>query len=536
MKQYNTAPRVGDEVVLRETETTEPNPPRFSEKVGGVARKALGLGALSIVSGIGLATTVSTKSSCGPHLCEVQLQLDNFATINAGPLGSARVPLQQRYPVPTGVHIQLQEIPFDEQIESAEQPFIEPGSAPLDDERVQEVAQLYSTLESDLKVMPGQLVHHVAKLSGLSAATFAAGYSLLGKTRRKELTEKTNSAMRLAAPAVLSMVLIAPPLIPVEDSSNSWLQSGTAFNNTIFEGIELKGIFGRYSLEGIRQVVDYNQEVRDYYSAVADTVEQALLESQPFATYEDEPNIVKVIRTTDLHCNYGMNEVLTRIADTASVDAWVDTGDMVMSGSSFEHRCIDAISKHMPKARVVAPGNHESDTTAAQFESAGFTVVDGSIQTVVGIPIIGLPDPNRSPFGGTEKYDAQRTKQLGRQLLTTACGGGVKPVLLTHSAEMATETIRSGCADIGFAGHSHSENEQFIPQQDGETGHLLVAGSSGGAKKGELTIGTLKAPAYVYLDALQIETDGSATLLESNAITISPNNSVSIDNIYTATD
>lgn len=157
--------------------------------------------------------------------------------------------------------------------------------------------------------------------------------------------------------------------------------------------------------------------------------------------------------------------------------------------------------------------------------------MDGSVVEADGLRFIGLPDPNRSPFGAGTVYDSDKTHRVGRQLLPLVCREEITPIVLVHSTDMAKELVQAGCATDVRAGHAHRESTLFIPTQDGRMGRVLVAGTSGGARSGSLSIGELKDPAYVYLDVQSVESEAPSELVASFRVSVQPDSSVSMEAI-----
>ncbi|MDD9205535.1 metallophosphoesterase, partial [Georgenia sp. 10Sc9-8] len=97
----------------------------------------------------------------------------------------------------------------------------------------------------------------------------------------------------------------------------------------------------------------------------------------PSADEVPEPEPVTFLLVSDLHCNVGMADVVGEAARLAEVDAVLDAGDTVMSGTSVESFCVNAFAAAAPDGLpwVVSTGNHDSVLTAEQARAAGWTVL-----------------------------------------------------------------------------------------------------------------------------------------------------------------
>lgn len=536
MSHEQSSPRVGDQLGSGPEQSRTSTYNRFKRLGSRIGKLAL-LGGLSLGTGLALATVMPAASECGPHKCDVRLSPGSeHLTIDGGPLGPVRLPLEDRYAVPVGATIRLHEIPSDSNgIEATDVLFGEHGEmthGQLPSQEIERIAQLYSTAPDDAHEIAGDMLRHIAKLSTGAGAGYSAMYLTLGRRRRQEIIDQTRSAAKPLLVATAVGATLLQPTLTLPDQGETWVATGEIFTDTPLEGLEVRGAFWQYSLGGIRQVLRYQQRITAYYDTAARNVTTALEQARLAEQLAEDSHVAIAIRTTDLHCNYGMNAVLTAIAEAVDADLWIDTGDMVMSGSSAESICIERISSNMPRARIVAPGNHESDETTAQFWQSGFVVTDGTVQTVAGLPFIGIPDPNRSPFGGRQPYDREVSRQAGRPLLGPACNALERPILLAHSLDLALEPMRSGCTQIGFGGHKHRQTETRVGQQAGGEGQFFTGGTSGGAEQRELTIGELQAPAFVYVDVYDRDAQGQLDISQIFAVVVHPDQTAQLQTVF----
>ena len=187
------------------------------------------------------------------------------------------------------------------------------------------------------------------------------------------------------------------------------------------------------------------------------------------------------------------------------------TGDLTTNGTAAEGTCIREERAIMGEAPVVAvTGNHESDVSAEQMADAGMTVLDGSIEEVAGVRVLGDEDPSRSELFGATAFAVTRVRQdVGHRLVEEALERGDRPdLLLVHEAYAAqafldVESVSSlscdnaasarptldgddGVEDVPaaavFFGHWHRSIEpRVVWNSDGTWTLLMELDTSGGA-------------------------------------------------------
>lgn len=221
----------------------------------------------------------------------------------------------------------------------------------------------------------------------------------------------------------------------------------------------------------------------------------------PVPTPTPEPtgrpeDIVTLLMVTDLHCNVGMAGVVGEAARLAGAQAVLNAGDTVISGTSVEEFCVQALADAVPSdvPIVVADGNHDSEETTAQERRAGNVVLEGEPLVVAGVRILGDTEPTLTTVTEGTRLKGEETRtQMARRLAARACeaqdAGEQVDILMVHNPRAGVAPMSTGCIPLQLSGHMH---RQIGPTPQG-LGLLYVAGSTGGATLGGQTIGPLQA-------------------------------------------
>lgn len=509
---------VGETVVVKE-----------SGRIFRYFRNCLALGALSLTGGLVGAAQVPVEGNFGPHRAEVQLTFDNYAHIDAGPLGPIRIP-DQSGGLPLGARLRLNEIP----ITSATEPVIpslESLQAEFENTELREYANLYTNVEQDIDDIKDQLILQVLKYGLATGASISSVYMLIGATRRRELLKKFQNPGLVHALAAITIASATLPSDRVEverQEPSEWIQSDELFNGTPLEGAEVRGEIMRISLGGIRQIVDYHEQTVEFYQNASTSIREITQTRSLIPEYLRDEDVRVAIITSDLHCNYGMNQFMQTLSDVARADMWLDTGDITMNGSVAENICLEELVRNMPAERLIALGNHDSNETQVQAERLGFQVLDGEITTVEGISFLGIRDPNRSYFGSNQSYRSDLLNSPAQLLKDVACQSEDKPIILAHNTVMALPSLVAGCSEIAFSGHSHNFNiEEVDNEQQGDGGLLITNGSSGGAGGNGLTIGIPGRDATILIAAFRTnQITNTSEMIGYNKVVVTPEGEV----------
>ena len=230
------------------------------------------------------------------------------------------------------------------------------------------------------------------------------------------------------------------------------------------------------------------------------------------------------VLTTDLHCNLDVIAFSGVLDQLSGADVHMDDGDLTMTGSGPERVCVDALTQAVPSStdKVATIGNHDSDATAARLRSQGWTVTDGSVQTVAGITVLGDDDAERTTTAGTKPRSGETTEQIATRLAKVSCGRTPVDVVLIHQPATFDLLMKEGCAPLLLAGHVHAERGMTTAISP-RTGRP-VSGVISGAGKGGTSLGSVTEDAFLHVMSF----DSTGALVAWRAVILHPDASVTV--------
>ena len=230
------------------------------------------------------------------------------------------------------------------------------------------------------------------------------------------------------------------------------------------------------------------------------------------------------VLTTDLHCNLDVIAFSGVLDQLSGADVHMDDGDLTMTGSGPERVCVDALTQAVPSStdKVATIGNHDSDATAARLRSQGWTVTDGSVQTVAGITVLGHDDAERTTTAGTKPRGGETTEQIATRLAKVSCGRTPVDVVLIHQPATFDPLVKEGCAPLLLAGHVHAERGMTTAISP-RTGRP-VSGVISGAGKGGTSLGSVTEDAFLHVMSF----DSTGALVAWRAVILHPDASVTV--------
>ncbi len=467
-------------------------------------------------------TTARTDLSLGPHRAHYAMTTSEQVVVDLGPLGT--VELESPLPLGLGLDVQVEEIPDDVR-----------GLGHID---------TFEALSSDLSAYmqffsgPQATITDVGwGLARDAGKRFAAallviglvgwgGHLLLGSARRVELAR----IIRPYTPAVaggLALVLVVSA-VATSGTNRPDIEKGRP-TTAVFQGTPLEGarITGR--LAGVidtygGMLVEAYDDNEDFYAAAADNLEvswqnrQTSLNSEqerlspvlvdrnnPFLmgpaegadaeeqeASADDVEPITILLVSDLHCNIGMTPVMKKAAELAGADVILNGGDTTMNGSTVEQFCVTSIAKAAPSGVpfVSVTGNHDSIETAQDMADSGMIVLNGSVQEIAGIRMLGVADPNETRLGaGTQTAGQETAREAALRVADLACESSEPiDVLLLHTPYVGNPAMEAGCVNVQLSGHKH---RRMGPEHIG-SGVRYVNSTTAGAVDGELTVGPLK--------------------------------------------
>ena len=230
------------------------------------------------------------------------------------------------------------------------------------------------------------------------------------------------------------------------------------------------------------------------------------------------------VLTTDLHCNLDVIAFSGVLDQLSGADVHMDDGDLTMTGSGPERVCVDALTQAVPSStdKVATIGNHDSDATAARLRAQGWTVTNGSVQTVAGITFLGHDDAERTTAAGTKPRNGETTEKIASRLATTSCGSTPVDVVLIHQPATFDTLTKEGCAPLLLAGHVHAERGMTTTISP-RTG-LPVTGIISGAGKGGTSLGSVTEDAFLHVMSF----DSAGALVAWRAVILHSDASVTV--------
>lgn len=186
-----------------------------------------------------------------------------------------------------------------------------------------------------------------------------------------------------------------------------------------------------------------------------------------------------VLMQSDMHCNTTMIRLQTTVMatlrdrDDGQPALMAITGDLTTNGTGAEGTCIRNEAKIADGAPIAAiTGNHESGISRDQMADAGMTVLDGSIDELAGVRVLGDGDPNRSElFGGTAPRGDETQEGQGQRLRAEADDADAddRPdLVLVHEAYAAQAFLGVDSVDEFLA--QTPASSLTTPVDDGDDG------------------------------------------------------------------
>lgn len=533
-------------------------------------------GVISLLLGV---VTASASSPVGPHEASWATTLDSSVSLDLGPLGSVSLDS----PVaPLGVDVVLGEIPAaaDDSAVSSKSVGIDLSSDGA--AYVNLVSHPEPTIEAGVRALAADALRRAGLLESVTLCLVAAGrLAARGRLRdavREGLSRGPASALVASTTAVAVAALLVPRLTAgTPEGSTLDVLSGTALADARVSGrvadvIEAYGPRVKSFLaEDEAFYDDAEANLRAAWSAsqavdgttavtasdgkvdgaavasaaatalarerltgqVASPTPSAAATASTSATPRTtgaltavQDGTITAVMSTDLHCNLDMIALAGTLDSVAGADVHMDDGDLTMTGSSAEQVCVDALNRAVPSgtARVATIGNHDSADTAARLRAVGWTVTDGTVQSVAGLTVLGDVDAERTDASGTRQRGDETIEQLGTRLNSVACSslaaGRRVDVMLIHEPYTFAPMQGSGCTPLLLAGHVHQERGMSVTQgQDGPVAALIS-----GAGKGGTSLGAVTQDAYLHV--LSFSSDGD--LLAWRAIVVHPDASVTV--------
>ncbi len=533
--------------------SVEPQTPRLWPLITCVVLLTIVLAAAFAV------TTARTDLSLGPHRAHYAMTTDDHVVVDLGPLGT--VEIESPLPLGLGLNVQVEEIPDDVRGLGEIKTF-EALSGDLSS-----YMQFFSGPEATVTDVGWGLARDAGQrfLAALLVINGVgwAGYLVLGRARRIELVRKARPHVPAMAGGLALVIVISAVATTGANQPN--IEKGRAatevFQGTPLEGARITGrLAGVIDTYGGMLVEAYSDNEAFYATATRNvetswddqqtriTAEQERLNfvmgnrDDPFllgenqdnhadadadeqAESESEVEPITMLLVSDLHCNTGMTPVIKRVAELAEVDVILNGGDTTMNGSTVEKFCVTSFAKAAPAGVpfVSVTGNHDSVESAQDMSDSGMIVLNGPIQSVAGLRLLGVADPNETRLGvGTKSAGVETPREAANRLTDLACESK-EPVdiVLVHTPFVGNAVMDSGCASVQLSGHKHV---RIGPERVGN-GVRYVNSTTAGAVEGELTVGPLKGVAEMTVLRYDPE---KRVMLDYQVIAVDPKGKASV--------
>ena len=159
---------------------------------------------------------------------------------------------------------------------------------------------------------------------------------------------------------------------------------------------------------------------------------------------EGQKGVTTLVFGSDIHCNIGMARVVGAVAGMSRADAYIDGGDISMTGTSAENYCLDVLDDELPEKlpRMIVKGNHDSMGTTQHAKTRGWKVLEDSTAEMAGVKFFGAADPRRTVFGSGPQLETDLTAdQYAQRLRDEACEADFD-IMLIHDPAVGGQSLR----------------------------------------------------------------------------------------------
>jgi hypothetical protein len=451
------------------------------------------------------------------HEATLSPTFDHHARLDMGPY----LPdLRLRTGSPIGVHLELGKTTADSTGElAARYAAIAARPGP----QVSRIVQVVQGLAVDAALQAGLL----------ALAPFALWW-LIGPRRRAELLNPTVGKVGVVAGVVVVTLVVAttpwdPDHPATAEGGDKWIPLSQAVPEvTAPAELAVVEVQGGLLTETTRRLIASGFDAYDrgkvFYADLKDrAAEEAAAVRKPA---EGERMAVLV---SDRHDNVEMDPVVRAFADAAGATAVIDAGDDTSTGQEWEAFSLDSLDDSFGDypSKVAIAGNHDHGTFVSKYLARmGWLHLDGSAaQSPFGVRLFGVDDPRSSGLGGWRDvkgpltWDETKTKLADAVCALDDQGQRVATVVV-HDANLASQVLERGCADLVLAGHVHTQvGPDRVAGLNGKVGYTYTNGTTGGAayavavgsklrRDAEFTLVTYREGRPIGLQPVIVKTNG----------------------------
>lgn len=232
--------------------------------------------------------------------------------------------------------------------------------------------------------------------------------------------------------------------------------------------------------------LDY-QSYRDTLAEFVGQVSALYIAADSLPAGLDQENLITVLHVSDIHDNPQAYDVIEQLHTQFSIDAVIDTGDIVSWGTPLENELLRTIGT-LEVPYVYISGNHDGAAAAAMIAAQpNATVLDNEVAEVAGLRIAGIGDPrfaadDDSDAGGWQEGKeavAASAFQLGDTIEAHDRASPEAPVDLALIHDPTQPEGLLGRAPLVLSGHMHTSDVEL--DREGSGTDWLTVGSTGGA-------------------------------------------------------
>ena len=512
----------------------------------------LALAAVALVTLPWALFTSRADLTFGPHEAQYRVTADSRLTVDFGPLGELLVPAEDYIPLGLGLHVDIGEIPVSGDDRDEERPAADPdevkdpggGSIDALGGDIASYASLFSSPQAQIDQVVEGLSREILTRWALAVCLVTGGLvglaAFLGSQRLDGIVRALVGKELIGI--CLVIVLVLTGLGGLVLNRPKPIAADPAFDGTPLAGSQVTGRLGGVIDTALTAVQDFAEDNDAFYDQVLAALRQqwdrrpitgnwtdrGMVPPAGAAGQEDADDSDRAVSTfvfgSDLHCNIGMARVVGEVAGMSGADAYIDGGDITMTGTSAENYCLDVLDDELPDEmpRMIVKGNHDSTETTQHAKTRGWEVLEDSTAEMAGVTFFGAADPRRTVFGSGAQLETELTAdQYAQRLRDEACETDFD-IMLIHDAAVGAPSLRAGCADYALSGHWH---RRVGPEAFG-SGVRYLSSTTGGALANALTPGPLKMNAE--LSIIRVD-NATKRPIDVQIITVTPEMEVHID-------
>nr|WP_253720060.1 metallophosphoesterase [Brevibacterium renqingii] len=514
--------------------------------------------ALAVIALMTLPWAVFTSRAdltFGPHEAQYRITADSRLTVDFGPLGRLLVPADDSIPLGLGLHVDIGEIPVSGDDRDEERPAADPakvkdpGGGAVDalGGDIASYAALFSSPQAQIDQVVEGLTREILIRWALAVCLITGGLVgvgiVLGPQRLDGLMRAFAGKELIGIALVIVLVLAGLGTVVLKRPHP--IVADPAFEGTPLAGSQVTGRLGGIIDTAFTAVRDFADDNDAFYDQVLTTLRTQWNDRPITGNWSDrgmvppaetgrqgsakgsgdsDEAVTTFVFGSDIHCNIGMARVVGAVSELSGADAYIDGGDITMTGTSAENYCLDVLDDELPEKlpRMIVKGNHDSQETTRHARSRGWEVLEDSTAEMAGVTFFGSPDPRRTVFGSGPQLETDLTAdQYAQRLRDEACETDFD-IMLIHDAAVAAPTLRAGCADYALSGHWH---RRVGPETFG-SGVRYLSSTTGGALANALTPGPLKMNAE--LSIIRVD-NATKRPIDVQIVTVTPDQEVRIE-------